>query len=130
MAGAAAANKCASAGWRVAIVDELPYGGTCALRGCDPKKILRRGAEVIDSARLMRGKGIDDRGLSINWADLMKPKRGFTDPVPQNMEAGLSRNGVATLNGTAPFETENRPGIDARAPASRPSHHAQRARHR
>lgn len=28
-------------GWKVAIVDELPYGGTCALRGCDPKKILR-----------------------------------------------------------------------------------------
>ena len=39
----------------VAIVDSLPYGGTCALRGCDPKKILRRGAEIIDSARLMSG---------------------------------------------------------------------------
>jgi glycine/D-amino acid oxidase-like deaminating enzyme len=74
MAGLAAANKCASQGWRVAIVDELPYGGTCALRGCDPKKILRRGAEIIDSARLMRGKGIDDSGLSINWADLMNPQ--------------------------------------------------------
>jgi glutathione reductase (NADPH) len=53
MAGVGAANKCASQGWSVAIVDELPYGGTCALRGCDPKKILRRGAEIIDSARLM-----------------------------------------------------------------------------
>jgi glutathione reductase (NADPH) len=71
MAGIAAADKCASAGWRVAIVDELPYGGTCALRGCDPKKILRRGAEIIDAARLMAGKGIDQGGLSINWADLM-----------------------------------------------------------
>ena len=60
MAGVAAANKCASAGWRVAIVDALPYGGTCALRGCDPKKILRRGAEIIGSARLMRGKGIGE----------------------------------------------------------------------
>jgi glutathione reductase (NADPH) len=119
MAGAAAANKCASEGWRVAIVDELPYGGTCALRGCDPKKILRRGAEIIDSARLMRGKGIDDSGLSINWADLMKHKRGFTDPVPQNMEAGLSRNGVETLHGTATFETENRLVIDGRAHESR-----------
>ena len=55
-----AANKCVSEGWRVAIIDELPYGGTCALRGCGPKKILRRGAEIIDGARLMRGKGIDD----------------------------------------------------------------------
>jgi glutathione reductase (NADPH) len=119
MAGAAAANKCASEGWRVAIVDELPYGGTCALRGCDPKKILRRGAEIIDSARLMRGKGIDDTGLSINWAHLMKHKRGFTDPVPHNMEAGLARNGVETLHGTAAFETENRLVIDGRAHESR-----------
>jgi len=44
MAGVAAANKCAAQGWDVAIVDALPYGGTCALRGCDPKKILRRSA--------------------------------------------------------------------------------------
>lgn len=112
MAGAAAANKCASAGWKVAIVDELPYGGTCALRGCDPKKILRRGAEIIDSARLMVGKGIDANDMIINWADLMKHKRGFTDPVPENMEAGLVRNGVETLHGTAAFETENRLVID------------------
>ncbi|WP_300536032.1 FAD-dependent oxidoreductase, partial [uncultured Mameliella sp.] len=80
MAGVAAANKCGAAGWRVAIVDALPYGGTCALRGCDPKKILRRGAEIMDAARLMQGKGIDPGDLSINWADLMAHKRGFTDP--------------------------------------------------
>ena len=103
MAGVAAANKCAAQGWRVAIVDSLPYGGTCALRGCDPKKILRRGAEIIDSARLMRGKGIDDTGLTINWPDLMKHKHGFTDPVPQNMENGLAGNGVDTLHGHARF---------------------------
>jgi glutathione reductase (NADPH) len=112
MAGVSAANKCASAGWKVAIVDALPYGGTCALRGCDPKKILRRGAEVIDSARLMRGKGINDHGLSINWADLMKHKHGFTDPVPQNMENSLAGNGVDTLHGLARFSGTNRIAID------------------
>jgi len=103
MAGVAAADKCAAQGWDVAIVDALPYGGTCALRGCDPKKILRRGAEIIDSARLMRGKGIDDTDLSINWPDLMKHKHGFTDPVPQRMEDGLTRSGVTTLHGHARF---------------------------
>ena len=112
MAGAAAANKCASEGWRVAIVDELPYGGTCAMRGCDPKKILRRGAEIVDSARLMAGKGIDANDMYINWADLMQHKRGFTDPVPENMEAGLARSGVETLHGTARFETDKRLAID------------------
>lgn len=103
MAGVAAANKCAAQGWEVAIVDSLPYGGTCALRGCDPKKILRRGAEIIDSARLLSGKGIDSDGLAINWADLMKHKHSFTDPVPRIMENGLSRSGVTTLHGRARF---------------------------
>jgi len=112
MAGVAAANKCAAQGWRVAIVDSLPYGGTCALRGCDPKKILRRGAEIIDSARLMRGKGISDAGLSINWPDLMRHKQGFTDPVPDSMENGLAGNGVATLHGQARFTGRNRIEID------------------
>ncbi|MDO8106404.1 NAD(P)/FAD-dependent oxidoreductase [Isoptericola sp. b441] len=112
MAGVSAANKCAAAGWSVAIVDALPYGGTCALRGCDPKKILRRGAEIIDSARLMRGKGIDDAGLSIDWPDLIKHKHAFTDPVPANMEQGLSSNGVDTLHGSARFTGANTLAID------------------
>ena len=39
--GAAAstvAQTCRAAGWQVAIVDSLPFGGTCALRGCDQRK--------------------------------------------------------------------------------------------
>ncbi len=105
MAGISAANKAAAAGWATAIVDELPYGGTCALRGCDPKKILRRGAEVIDAATLMRDKGIDTNGLSINWADLMRHARGFTDPVPANAERELASNGVDALHGPAVFKS-------------------------
>lgn len=114
MAGITAANKCSSQGWRVAIVDSLPYGGTCALRGCDPKKILRRGAEVIEGARLLRGKGIDDTGLSINWGELMKHKRGFTDPVPQAMEKNLVSNGATTLHGTATFIDSTHADIDGK----------------
>lgn len=112
MAGVAAANKCGAAGWRVAIVDALPYGGTCALRGCDPKKILRRGAEIIDAARMMQGKGVDSSGLAINWSDLMAHKRGFTDPVPDKMEKGLAGNGVETLHGHARFTGPNTLEVD------------------
>ena len=43
------------AGRSVAVIDEKPFGGTCALRGCDPKKMLVAGAEVIDAERRMRG---------------------------------------------------------------------------
>ncbi|MGV8896278.1 MAG: dihydrolipoyl dehydrogenase family protein [Rhodoglobus sp.] len=112
MAGITAANKCATEGWRVGIVDSLPYGGTCALRGCDPKKILRRGAEVIDAARLMQGKGINEGGMSIDWSALMGHKRGFTDGVPQDMEDKLTRNGVTTFHGSARFTGPNQLDID------------------
>ncbi|WP_454887686.1 DUF3363 domain-containing protein [Sphingomonas oryzagri] len=86
LAAVAAAEKCAAAGWSVAVVDELPYGGTWALRGCDPKKLLRRGAEVINNARLMRGKGVEDDSASINWRELVAFKRSFTDRVPDRIE--------------------------------------------
>ncbi len=107
MSGNVAANKCAAAGWSVAVVDELLYGGTCALRGCDPKKILRRAAEIVDAARLMRGKGIDENDLAINWSELMAHKRAFTDKMPSQIESGLEKNGVETLQGSAQFVNEN-----------------------
>ena len=47
MAGMTIANKCAKKGLRTAVTDSRPYGGTCALRGCDPKKILVGAAEII-----------------------------------------------------------------------------------
>jgi glutathione reductase (NADPH) len=112
MAGISAAQKGAANGWRVAIVDSLPYGGTCALRGCDPKKILRRGAEIIDSARLMKGKGIDAAGLAVNWSDLMTHKHGFTDPMPHSMESNLVEEGVDTLHGHARFVGTDQIDID------------------
>ncbi|MFC0159126.1 MULTISPECIES: dihydrolipoyl dehydrogenase family protein [Mameliella] len=103
MAGVNAARKCASNGWDVAIVDALPYGGTCALRGCDPKKMLRRGAEIVDAARLMTGKGIDPGDLRIDWPDLMAHKRSFTEAVPDKMESGLDKAGVGALHGKVRF---------------------------
>ena len=39
-AASTTAADCSSAGWSVAVIDSLPFGGTCALRGCDPKKVL------------------------------------------------------------------------------------------
>ena len=95
------ANRCRGAGWAVAIIDELPFGGTCQLRGCDPKKVLRRAAEVVDATRLMRRKGVRDPGLTIDWPALMAFKRSFTDLVPANRERGFAEAGIAAFKGTA-----------------------------
>ena len=54
-----AAMRVSHAGRSVAIIDEKPFGGTCALRGCDPKKMLVGGAQVVDAQRRMSPNGID-----------------------------------------------------------------------
>src|SRR5215469_7604688 len=91
----AVASRCRAAGWQVAIVDSRPFGGTCALRGCDPKKVLVGAAEVIDWVRRMKGKGISGEQLRINWQELMHFKRSFTDPIPKRREEGLAKAGIA-----------------------------------
>jgi glutathione reductase (NADPH) len=68
-AASVAASRCRSAGWRVAVIDHLPFGGTCALRGCDPKKVLVGAAEAIDHAWRMRGKGVAGGAPAIAWSE-------------------------------------------------------------
>ncbi|MEQ9814554.1 MAG: NAD(P)/FAD-dependent oxidoreductase [Azospirillaceae bacterium] len=97
------ASRCRAAGWTVAVVDERPFGGTCVLRGCDPKKVLRRAAEVVDAARLLRGKGIAGPVPGVDWPALMAFKRSFTDPVPAARAAGFAEDGIAAFKGTARF---------------------------
>jgi glutathione reductase (NADPH) len=101
-AGASAAFGCRSAGWKVAIVDSRPFGGTCALRGCDPKKVLVDATEVIERSRGMAGKGVSN-GLKIEWPALMGFKRTFTQPVPADREQGFSEAGIAVFHGRARF---------------------------
>ncbi len=107
-AGASAvASRCRAAGWQVAIVDSRPFGGTCALRGCDPKKVLVGAAEVIDWARRMKGNGIRSEQLLIDWRELIRFKRTFTQPVPKRREEGLAKAGIAAFHGRAHFVGPN-----------------------
>jgi glutathione reductase (NADPH) len=98
-----AASRCRAAGWKVAVIDHLPFGGTCALRGCDPKKVLVSAAEAMDHSRRMRGNGIAGGAPAIAWNELIKFKRTFTDPVPAMKEKSFAKNGIDTYHGRARF---------------------------
>src|SRR3989441_7466905 len=97
------ASRCRAAGWTVAMVDKRPFGGTCALRGCDPKKVLVGAAAAVDAAHLLAGKGVRPDSLAIDWAELIRFKRTFTDPHPAQLKASLARGGIVTLQTTARF---------------------------
>jgi glutathione reductase (NADPH) len=102
-AGSPVAHKCRQAGWDVAIVDSRPFGGTCALRGCDPKKVLVGAADAIDWTRRMQEKDVTAPNTRIDWPALMRFKRSFTDPVPESREKGFEKAGIATFHSRARF---------------------------
>nr|MBA3570273.1 NAD(P)/FAD-dependent oxidoreductase [Pyrinomonadaceae bacterium] len=97
--GSTVAHKCRKEGWDVAIIDSRPFGGTCALRGCDPKKVLVGAADLIDWTRRMEGKGISSKSTEIAWQELMRFKRTFTEPVPENREKGYAKAGIIAYHG-------------------------------
>lgn len=106
MAAAAAAMRVRQAGWSVAIIDAMPFGGTCPLRGCDPKKMLVAGAEVVDAQRQMRGSGVAGE-VRIDWADLIRFKRSFTDPIPEKNEQRFREAGIVAFHGVVRFTGPN-----------------------
>jgi len=101
-----AAARVRHAGKSVAIIDEKPFGGTCALRGCDPKKMLVGGAAVVAAWRRMQANGVAGE-VRIDWAELIRFKRGFTDPIPAKQEQGYRDKDIAMLHGMARFTGPN-----------------------
>ena len=122
------ARACAKEGWRVAIVDSLPYGGTCALRGCDPKKMLVGVTEALDWADRMKGNGLRTESIRIDWPEMMAFKRTFTGPMPARLEDGFAELGIETLHGTARFVGPQQVRVGRRTLKARHFHIATGAR--
>ena len=102
-AASTAAMRCRKAGKQVAVVDSRPFGGTCALRGCDPKKVLVGAGELLDWNRRMEKHGVRGDHVQIDWPRLMQFKRSFIESVPKNSEESFVKSGVATFHGRARF---------------------------
>jgi glutathione reductase (NADPH) len=98
----------------LAVIDHRPFGGTCALRGCDPKKMLVSGAEAADWARRMHRHGVAG-DLRIDWKELIAFKRSFTDPVPEKREEGFAKRGIDAFHGIASFSGPDILRVEGRA---------------
>jgi glutathione reductase (NADPH) len=106
-----AAGRVRQAGRSVAMIDHRPFGDTCALRGCDPKKMLVSGAEAIDLSRRLQDRGVAGE-LRIDWKELIAFKRTFTDPVPASREAGFAKQGIKAFHGAARFTGPDTVAVD------------------
>jgi len=97
------AEACSEAGRRVAVADARALGGTCALRGCNPKKVLVRAAELRDWIRRSHGQLIAGDQATIDWKQLIDFKRQFTDPVTPGTKKKYAEKGIATFESPARF---------------------------
>lgn len=107
-AGRTLAGKVARSGLKIAIADSREYGGTCPLRGCDPKEVLTDIAEVTDSNNRLIWKGAGtDTPLKIDWTSLIEFKRTFIEGYSRKTENHLVEMGIDTYHGRAHFENQN-----------------------
>lgn len=112
-AGKQVATQCVNAGLKVAIADNREYGGTCANRGCDPKKVLVGLTEILERSRNMQGRGIT-KMPEISWEDLMKFKKTFVDAVPAATEKDLKKLGIAMYHQSPKFLDEHRLSVEGK----------------
>lgn len=106
-AAESAAFKCLSNGWSVAVIDQKPIGGTCALRGCDPKKVLYGVAEAAEAVKRLNGRGTGKEMPKINWMELIEFKKTFTEPMSKRIAEGLEAAGARIFRGRAKFTGED-----------------------
>lgn len=105
-AGYTAAHACRKAGKSVLVADKRPFGGTCAMRGCQPKKILVAAATAMHRANALHGQGITGESR-LDWPSLMRFKRDFTEAVPEKSVQGFHDAGINTAHGAVTFTGPN-----------------------
>lgn len=112
-AGKIVAKDCAKAGLKVAIADNREFGGTCANRGCDAKKVLIGLTKILESAHNMEGRGIE-KAPKPSWADLMKFKESFVDTIPINTEKDLEALGITMFHQSPKFLDKNTLSVEGK----------------
>tara|TARA_B100001146_G_scaffold225256_1_gene249066 strand:- start:77228 stop:78580 length:1353 start_codon:yes stop_codon:yes gene_type:complete len=112
-AGKTVAYAAAENGLKVAIADDREYGGTCAIRGCDPKKVLYGFTEVLQHAKNLQGKGIT-KLPEVDWATVQKFKKMFTEAIPAATERDLREAGIELYHQSPKFLNENTLSVEGK----------------
>ncbi len=99
--GYAAALYGASAGLRVAMIEERRVGGTCLHRGCIPAKELLQTAEVLRTVSNAKEFGVDaGQQPTLDLGTSQTRKQQVVDRLTRGLEGLLSNRKVTVVPGT------------------------------
>ena len=102
VAGGVAARKLRKSGLSVALVEAGEFGGTCPLRGCEPKKVLFDALEPLVRSANQRGNGLQG-GPELNWTELRRFKDSFVQPISEAVKQDLQSRGIEVVQGRGRF---------------------------
>lgn len=102
-AGGTVARALKAEGRTVAMIEGGDFGGTCALRGCEPKKVLAETAHAVARVRDMHARSGVRGDVSIHWPTLAALKQSYVDSVPPRAEASYEMSGIDLYYGRARF---------------------------
>ncbi|EGV43198.1 NAD(P)/FAD-dependent oxidoreductase [Bizionia argentinensis JUB59] len=113
IAGQTAAKICRENNLSVAISDNREFGGTCANRGCDSKKILLQFSELLYQSKRLEGLGIK-KLPKLNWKKVQKFRRSFSNPIPPNTEQNLKDLGISLYHQSPKFISKNEVEVEGK----------------
>ncbi len=97
--GVACARRSASHGARVALCEDSRLGGTCVIRGCVPKKLMRYGAFFSEQFKAARSYGWRFGDPTLDWRHLIEARNdeiARLNGIYRNM---LEKAGVQIVEG-------------------------------
>lgn len=85
------------------MVEPHGVGGNCALRGCNPKKVLVHAAALQDAVQRNRSRLIDVEASRIPWSRLVDFAQEFVEPIPPRAMSKFTSKGIRVFEETARF---------------------------
>lgn len=101
--GIATAEKAASYGKSVAVIEMSKAGGTCVNLGCVPKKIMWYAGQLADSLHSAADFGFQLDAPDFDFEKLAAHRNQYTEKLSQSLEKKLGKNKITYLQGSAAF---------------------------
>ena len=105
-AGKRIAAALARDGHAVGLAEPNGVGGTCALRGCDPKRVMVTAADALERAQRLDGCGLRAGDLRPDWQQLMARVEELIAPKAPDGREELEEAGVRFYDAEARFDSD------------------------
>ena len=112
--GVACARRSASYGARVALCEDSRLGGTCVIRGCVPKKLMRYGALFSEHFKAARGYGWGFGEAKLDWNMLVEKRNNEISRLNGIYRTMLNNAGVQVIDGRGRLASANSVEVDGK----------------